>query len=75
MNISAGEFKARCLKLMDDVRNRHEEIIITKYGRPVAKLVPVDEEDAPKLFGFMKGTVVIREDIVKPIDERWETDD
>lgn len=75
MNISAGEFKARCLKLMEDVRSRREEIVITKYGKPVAKLVPIDEKDLPKPFGFMKGTVVIKEDIVRPIGERWEADD
>jgi len=75
MNISAGEFKARCLKLMDEVHDRHEEIVITKYGRPVAKLVPVEGDEQRPLFGYMKDMVVIKEDIVEPLGERWNADD
>jgi prevent-host-death family protein len=41
VKIPAGEFKAKCLKIMDQVKNYHEEIIITKHGKPVAKLVPI----------------------------------
>jgi prevent-host-death family protein len=75
MKISAGKFKARCLKLMDEVHSNHEEIIITKYGRPVAKLVAVKEKETKSLFGCMKGTVTFKEDIVKPLRERWYADD
>lgn len=38
--ISAGEFKAKCLKLMDEVNDTGEQIVITKHGRPVSRLVP-----------------------------------
>lgn len=68
--IGAGEFKARCLQLMDDVAERHTEIVITKYGKPVAKLVPVEEE-VPDSFGAMAGTVEYRGDIVAPDHESW----
>ena len=44
VKMPAGEFKAKCLKIMDQVKNYHEEIIITKHGKPVAKLVPVEEK-------------------------------
>ena len=44
MEIAAGEFKARCLKLMDEVQATGEEVVITKRGKPVAKLVPVKKE-------------------------------
>jgi len=50
VKIPAGEFKAKCLKIMDQVKNYHEEIIITKHGKPVAKLVPVEEKKAKQVF-------------------------
>ena len=42
--ISAGEFKAKCLKLMDEVNETGEQIVITKHGRPVSRLVPAGFE-------------------------------
>jgi prevent-host-death family protein len=69
--VSAGEFKARCLALMDEVRDRGGEYIITKRGEPVAKLVPIRTERRP-LLGSMKGTVKVLGDIVSPLDEPWE---
>lgn len=74
MNMPAGEFKAKCLKLMDKVQELHEEIIITKFGRPVAKLVPVEEEKERPLFGCLKGSVEIKGDIVAPTGEKWNAD-
>lgn len=65
--ISAGEFKARCLKLMDQVRETRRPIVITKRGKPVARLVPVEEErPGREIFGCMKGTITILGDIVGP---------
>ena len=75
MKIAAGEFKAKCLKLMDDVQKYHEEIIITKYGKPIAKLTSVEEIASKSLFGFLKDSVVITGDIVKPTGERWNVDE
>ena len=69
--ISAGDFKSRCLALMDEVRDRGGEYVITKRGTPVAKLVPVRTERRP-LRGSMKGTVKVRGDIISPLDEPWE---
>jgi prevent-host-death family protein len=68
--VSAGEFKARCLALMDDVRDSGGEYVITKRGEPVAKLVPVRMERRP-LLGSMKGTVTTLGDIVSPLNEPW----
>ena len=72
-SIPAGQFKAKCLKLMDEVRDRHCEIVITKRGKPVAKLVPF-EQKRPDIFGCMKGTVTILGDIVGPTGEIWDAD-
>jgi prevent-host-death family protein len=69
--ISAGDFKARCLAIMDEVRDRGGEYLITKRGVPVARLVPVRHEPR-KLFGSLKGTVTVLGDIIGPLDEPWE---
>jgi prevent-host-death family protein len=71
--IPAGKFKAQCLKLMDEVRDRNCEIVITKRGKPVAKLVPF-EDKRPDIFGYMKGSLVILGDIVGPTGEIWDAD-
>lgn len=81
-SIGAGLFKARCLELMDEVNERHVEYVITKRGKPVAKLVPVEAERAEpvkqakkKGFGALKGSLEILGDIVGPIEEWPETYD
>ncbi len=72
-NVAAGEFKAKCLKLLDEVQQKRVPIIITKRGKPVAKLVPLDEH-AESFVGSMKGTMEIIGDIISPIDVKWEAD-
>jgi prevent-host-death family protein len=68
--IAAGEFKTHCLRLMDEVAEQHVEITITKYGKPVAKLVPAVEEVADS-FGALKGSIRYVEDIVSPDHGAW----
>ena len=72
MEIAAAQFKAQCLQLMDQVKLTHEEIIITKHGRPVAKLVPVEDSSPASFIGYMSGSVVVNGDLISPIDEDWE---
>src|SRR5262245_15175683 len=69
--IGAGEFKARCLAIMDELKETGGEYIITKRGVPVARLLPARVERRPFL-GSMKGTVRTLGDIVSPLDEPWE---
>jgi prevent-host-death family protein len=69
--IQAGKFKAKCLKLMDKVQKTKRKIVITKRNKPIAQLVPVDE-DVSTLFGKMKGTIRVIGDIISPIDEVWD---
>ncbi len=72
MQISATDFKAKCLSLMDLVQEKQEEIIITKHGKSIAKLVPMDEDKKNvSPIGFLKGKITIKEDITKPIDVKW----
>ena len=75
MKMPAGQFKAQCLKLMDQVRETHESIVITKRGTPVAKLVPIEKWHPKSLFGFLKDSVIIRGDIVGPTGEKWHADE
>jgi len=72
--IAAGDFKARCLNLMEGVNKTKEPLLITKRGRPVAKLVPV-ESDNPSLMGRLEGIVRITGDIESPIEppEAWDS--
>ena len=67
--IGAGDFKAKCLKLLDEVAATKEPLTITKHGKPVAKLVPVP--GAVELFGALKGSVLAQGDIVSPVDIEW----
>ena len=72
--VAAADFKANCLRLMDEVARQRRPIIITKRGKPVAKLVPIEEEPID-LFGYMAGTAKICGDIISPIDEdEWTGD-
>ena len=71
--IKASEFKATCLKLMDEVAESGEEIVITKNGKPVAKLTAF--QGRPKtLFGAGRGRMKVMGDIISPLDVEWEAE-
>ena len=63
--VPAGEFKARCLALLDEVAESGAELLVTKRGRPVARVVPAEP---PRGLG---GSVVSEGDLVSPIGEAW----
>lgn len=68
---AAAKFKAQCLALIDSVAQNHEPIIITKHGKPMVKVVPIDESKDINLKP-LKGVATYIGDIVSPIDEEWE---
>lgn len=72
--VGATEFKARCLELMDRVAERRETYVITKRGKPVAKLVPADPPAKKGSFGCMAGEMEIVGDLAKSpwSDEEWQ---
>jgi len=72
--IAAGEFKAKCLHILDEVQHTRQGIVITKRGRAVARLLPVDEP-VPSVFGRMRGSIEILGDLVAPVGEPWEADE
>ncbi len=84
--MAAGEFKAKCLGLIDEVKVTGKTVIITKRGKPMARLLPFEEqtpqENSESIFGFMRGMGTITGDIVsseftneeweRMVDEKWE---
>ena len=71
MRINAAQFKAKCLKLIDEVAATRKPIIITKHGKALVKLVPIQDEKLSPLFGYMKGTAQILGDIVNVPHDPW----
>lgn len=72
--VSASEFKAKCLELMENVRQQRTELVVTKRGKPMVKLVPMDEEAFPEIFGFMRDSGSIHGDILAPLEEAWNAE-
>ena len=71
--IKASEFKAKCLKLMDEVAESGEEIVITKHGRPVSRLAPYKQKPT-SWFGRDRDIIEIHGDIDEPLDVEWEAE-
>ena len=71
--MGAGEFKMRCLRVMDQVQKTREPVVITKRGKPVVKLVPAGK-GSDNIFGCLKGVIKIVGDIESPVVplEDWE---
>jgi prevent-host-death family protein len=72
--MGAADFKAHCLQVMEKVRRTRQEVVITKRGVPVARLVPVDLPGARDIFGCMAGEMTIVGDIEAPVhtEEEWK---
>jgi prevent-host-death family protein len=69
--IPAGRFKAQCLRLLDEVAETGETIVVTKRGKPVARVEAVEEPPS------LKGSVVYHvsdEELIAPIDEVWSAE-
>ncbi len=69
--VPAGEFKARCLALLDDVAAHRTEIVVTKYGRPVARVVPVD---APSSTDGSVSLLADDDDVYYSAGESWDAE-
>lgn len=70
VHVGAGVFKDKCLQLLDQVHERELELVVTKRGEPVAKVVPPDVR-MPSAFGYLRGTVLAAHDLVSPDFEPW----
>lgn len=70
--IPAGQFKTHCLSLLKEVAKTHETLVITKYGKPVARVVPfaTSSESGENL---LKNSIVFEGDLIAPIDVEWDS--
>ena len=79
MKVSAAKFKATCLRLMDRVASTGEEVVITKHGAPIAKLVAADRPARARrsVHGCMKGTILFSAPVeeLHSTGETWSADD
>jgi prevent-host-death family protein len=72
--VGSAEFKARCLELVESVRESRAEYVVTRHGRPVARLVPVDREARRSPLGSMRGTVLAYDRPFDPVPATWSLD-
>jgi prevent-host-death family protein len=72
--LAAGKFKTNCLAIMDEVKAKREPVLITKHGKPVAMLTPVEEKEDP-IFGLLRDKATIVGDIISPAVplEDWDS--
>lgn len=68
--VPAGRFKAECLGLLDHVAETGATLVVTKRGRPVARLVPMERESQRPLLG----SVEFLGDVITPLGEDWEAE-
>ena len=71
--VSAGDFKTHCLRLIEQVRQERTEVVVTRYGKPVARLVPY-EAPAQTALGHLAGMVTSYGDLIAPTGEAWDAD-
>ena len=72
--VSAGIFKTHCLFLLKEVSQKHQKILVTKYGKPLVHIVPVPKNDLVN-ENPLKDSIIFEENIVDPIDEIWEVNE
>jgi prevent-host-death family protein len=72
--VGSAEFKARCLELIDRVKEARAEFVVTRHGRPVARLVPVEPEQPISPLGAMRGTVLAYDRPFDPVPGLWSMD-
>ena len=72
--VPASQIKNAWHEYLDRVTRGREEIVLTRYGKPIARLVPVSETSPTGVFGWLRGTVTATDDLVAGTGEEWEAD-
>ena len=70
--VTTSELKARCSEIVNRVMRTRSPVDLTKRGRKIARIVPVDGDAEADLFGFAKGSIAVHGNIVQPVDVAWE---
>jgi len=77
MEINAAKFRTNCFKILDQVKVTHKEVVITKRGKPIAKLVHfAQQNEKDPLLGSMEGLIETIGDLTEPVidSDAWELD-
>lgn len=70
-SVSVSDFKAHCLQYLEEASSLKIECVVTKRGKPIAKLIPIENQQRFE-FGSMSGSGSIKGDVLEPINEDWE---
>lgn len=70
--VPAGEFKAKCLALLDEVAESRVPLVVTKRGAPIAQVIPLGSALMPSLLGSVRYSS--EEDLMAPISATWEAE-
>lgn len=71
--IKASEFKAKCLGIMNEIAKTGEEVVVTKNGKPMTRMVPYKQlTESP--IGLHKGLWKLEDDLVESVGEKWEAE-
>jgi len=75
MEITAADFRSNCFKVLDEVDQKHIDVIITKRGKPIAKLVHYETDPCTDpLLGSLLNAGTTVGDLTEAFDEEWELD-
>ncbi len=70
-DVGSADFKARCLELIDHVSEARAEYVVTRHGRPMARLVPVERKASTTFIGSMTGSVLGYDAPFEPVPGAW----
>jgi prevent-host-death family protein len=71
--LAVGKFKAFCLSILTAVHEKKETYVLTKHGKPIARVVPYSAEE-PSSSNSLKDSIVFEKDLVGPVGDVWEAD-
>jgi prevent-host-death family protein len=69
--VTATKFKTHCLTLLEEVRQTRQPLLVTRHGKPVAKISPYTPKRSEQL-NSLKGSVLFEGDIISPLEEKWD---
>ena len=70
--ISTSDLKTHCSRIIDGVARKRNVVVVTKHGKAVARIIPINDEAPQPIFGFAKGRVSVYGDILEPVETYWE---